>query len=130
LLTYSKPSSLIVAFNMKPKAGQPSSSDPIRVSDRIKAQGKRLNKQLKPLAPKAARKGTAEGKQKAPMPKKPAPAKSKQLVQRKETKPRPSQVPRIQEKTLQELERRTANDPLPQDLARVSRISRLSFNFC
>ena len=137
LLAHSKPSNLSIAFIVKSKAGQPSSgdvpSDPAGVSDRIKAQRKRLNKQVKPLAPKAARKGTAEGKQKAPRPKKPVPAKSKQLVQKKETKPRPSQVPRIQnirEKALQELERRTVNDPLPQDLATVSRISRLSSNFC
>jgi hypothetical protein len=122
---------------MKSKAGQLSAgdvpSDPTRVSNRIKAQRKRLNKQVKPLTPKAAQKGTAEGKKKAPRAKKPAPAKSKQLVQKKETRPRPSQVPPIQdigEKALQELERRTANDPLPQDLARVSRISRLSSNFC
>jgi hypothetical protein len=136
LLTHSKPSSLIIAFIIKPKAAQPSSSDvpsdSKRVSDRIKAQRKQLNKQVKPLAPKAAPKGTAEGK-KAPRPKKPAPTKSKRLVQNKETKPRPSQVPRIQniqEKALQELERRIADDPLPQDLATVSRISKLSFNFC
>src|SRR5579871_5523653 len=89
---------------MKPKAHQPSSgdvpSDTKRESDRIKARGK-LSKQVdtsqRPLAPKAAQKGTAGGKKKAPRVKKPAPAKSKQLVQKKETKTRPSQVPPIQD---------------------------------
>jgi hypothetical protein len=51
---------------MKPKAGQPSSrgvpSNPTGVSDGIKAQRKRLNKQVKSHQPMAARKGTAEGK--------------------------------------------------------------------
>jgi len=121
---------------MKPETRQPGSGDgenpPLRVSARIAQQKRQPSKQSdvppKPLAPKAARNKAAEGKQKAPRPKKPAPAKSKQLVQKKKTKPRPSQVSRIQnirEKALHEFERRTANDPFPQDLETVSRVSKL-----
>jgi hypothetical protein len=120
---------------MKPKTGQPRSGSvrkpPLRVSARIAEQKQQPSKQVhippKPLAPKAAWKRATEGKQKPSRSKKPAPAKSKKIAEKKNSTPRPSYVPsrrRVQKKALQEHERRTAQDPLPQDLAKVSRLSK------
>ena len=121
-----------------------------RIAEQRERLSKQVDTSQEPLAPKARKrtaeekqegprvkkpalakskqpvqeKSTAEGKQRALKPKKPAPAKSRQPVQKKEAKPRHSQVPRvrnIREKALKELERRTANDPLPPDLETVSR---------
>jgi hypothetical protein len=103
--------------------------NPLRVSKRIAEQKQNPKKQdtvpERALAPKAARKRTTEQKQKQKREKKSAPLNPKQPVKKKvskakPTKPKPIEAQRVRKEALQEHERRTANDPLPQDLQDVS----------
>jgi hypothetical protein len=113
---------------MKAKTSQEGSGDapkPPRVSARIAEQKKRPSKQAnlpaKPLAPKAARKRPTELKEKTPRPKRTATTKAKQTAKEKDkrTKHPKALTRKIRGETLQEHERRTANDPLPRDLEKV-----------
>lgn len=120
---------------MKPKPRQPPSGDaknpPIRASKRIaerKEQSKQADTAKKPLAPKAPPKKSSVVRQKPLGRKKTAAAKTsgKQEAAPKSLKaPRARKVhrPPLVLKALQEHERRTANDPLPEDIAVVKGFS-------
>jgi hypothetical protein len=139
-----KPHSFLpIDFIMKPEPRQSRTGDverpPPRTSSRVAEQKRRPRKldtrPEKPLAPKTAQRRTTEQKQKQkpPRSKKPAPAKAQQLAKKKDTKPKPPKpvhVREIRKGTLHKHERRTANDPLPPDLATVRRTFWIYANVC